>query len=330
MYLYLLQENFDFKKQNITFKLYGKKYSHEFQDLEYKIFSTNKLKQNVLIGSSTSMTFRPKLLKLNYFNSSKGNLRISEISYFLNSLNYEPESIIIFFDPYHFNKNFPEISKNKFFFINQLKEKFYYSNLKLYYQIQKNILIFNKFYEVLSDIRKNFKKILFLDKTPQKIGFNGKIFNAGFRIDGSYKYPDEKMVNTFGNNNIKYNLDKFPKKNLYFGKNDDFINNFEKKLFFLVSKNQEQKKKILIILNTVESNFFKMINVDPDYKHFLQKYRAICDYFIKNNIKCLDKVDFAYQNKIKANLFYDPFHFRFELSNNLLKDVLKDKNINDR
>ena len=82
IYLIILQENIDYKKQNFDFNLYGKKYAHEFDDLEFKIFYANKLKKNILLGSSTSMTFRPDYLKLNYFNSSKGNIKISEIEYF--------------------------------------------------------------------------------------------------------------------------------------------------------------------------------------------------------------------------------------------------------
>ena len=58
---------------------------------------------------------------------------------------YKPDGIIIFLDPYHFNDNFPEISKNKFFFINKLKKNLYEKNIRTYYSLQKNFLIFNKY-----------------------------------------------------------------------------------------------------------------------------------------------------------------------------------------
>ena len=326
VYLYLLQENFDYKKQNITFKLYGKKYSHEFEDLEFKIYSANKLKQNILLGSSTSMTFRPELLGLNYYNSSKGNLKMSEIRYFLDNLNYNPDNIIIFLDPYHFNDNFPEISKNKFFFINKLKKNLYKKNIKIYYWTQKKFLIFSKYNHAISDIFKNFKKIIALEKNENNIGFNAKLFNSGFRSDGSFEYPNEYRESTFVKLKETYDLNKYSKKNLYFGKNANFVSNFDKKLSFLVSKNQTHKKKILIVLNTVESNFYKTINYDIDYMEYLKKYQNICNYLIQNKVNCFDRVNFAYENKVPANLFFDPFHFRYELSNNLLNSVLRELN----
>ena len=45
IYLFFLQENIDYKKQNFDYSLYGKKYAHEFDDLEFKIFLANKKKK---------------------------------------------------------------------------------------------------------------------------------------------------------------------------------------------------------------------------------------------------------------------------------------------
>ena len=114
------------------------------------------------------MTFRPDYLKLNYFNSSKGNIKISEIEYFLNNIKYNPDNIIIVLDPYHFNQNFPEISKNNNFIIDNLKKNLYSSNIKFYYFMQKNIYIFSKFNQAIKDLKKIFLKYLKLKKIIKK------------------------------------------------------------------------------------------------------------------------------------------------------------------
>ena len=152
------------------------------------------------------------------------------------------------------------------------------------------------------------------------------MFNSGFRPDGSYKYPDEYIENTFVKSNEIFDLNSYSKKNLYFGKNANFNNNFEEILSFIVSKNQKHKNRILIVLNTVESNFYKTIKYDINYTDYLNKYQNICNYFIKNKVNCLNRVNFAYKNNLHANLFFDPFHFRYELSNNLLNNVLLELN----
>jgi len=326
IYLSLLKENYNYKKQNISFELYGKKYGHEFEDLKFKIYTANQLKKNIIIGSSTSMTIRPELLGLNYYNLAKGNIRISEIKYVLDSLNYDPENIIILLDPYHFNENFPEISKNNFFILNKLKEYFFYKDIQKYYFVQKNLLIFNRYSLVIKDFKKNFKKILKLKENDSLIGFYAKMSNSGFRYDGSFKYPDNHRNKAYVKSNEVYILDSYPKQNLYFGKNAAFINNYEEKLFFLTSKDNTYKRKILVVLNTVESKFYRTVQQDKNYSKFLKNYRDVCGYLIINDIKCIDRINFAYENNIDSKLFYDPFHFRYELSNNLLINILKDIN----
>lgn len=323
IYLFILQENFNYKKENINFNLYGKKYAHEFDDLQFKIFNANKLKRNILLGSSTSMTFRPDYLGVNYFNSSKGNIKISEIDFFLKKIEYEPENIIIFFDPYHFNKNFPEISKNNNFMIYNLKNFLYVSNIEIYYNLQKKILIFSKYGQVIRDLKKNFIKIYSKKKDNKKIGLNAKLYDSGFRKDGSFKYPDKYSNEIKVNENENFDLDTYSKTNLYIGKNEDFIKNYQKKLFFLISKNQKYKKNITIVLNTVESNFLKKIKSNDTYNQFLQKYKNVCKYLVENGVKCIDKVEFVNENNINSSIFYDPFHYRYQLSNLILRDVLK-------
>lgn len=322
-YLLVLQENIDYKKRNFDFSLYGKKYAHEFDDLEFKIFLANKTKKNILLGSSTSMTFRPDLLNANYFNSSKGNIKMSEIKYFLKNLKYDPKNIIIFIDPYHFNKNFPEISKSNIDLVYKFKHNIYSSDIKFYYYLQKNILIFAKFGQVIKDFKKNYLQIFTLEKNDKKIGFNAKLFNSGFRKDGSFKYPDQYLNDIRVDENEAFDLTKYSKSNLYFGENNDFTENYESKLSFLVSKNINYKKKILVVLNVVESNFLSEVKSNKNYNQFIKKYKNICKYLIENDIKCIDKVEFAYESKINSNLFFDPFHYRYKLSNLILKDVLE-------
>ena len=110
---------------------------------------------------------------------------------------------------------------------------------------------------------------------------------------------------------------------MYFGKSDEFIENYQEKLSFLVSKNQIYKRRILVVLNVVERNFLKKIKSNQNYNQYLQKYKNICKYLIKNNIKCIDKVEFVYNSNINSNIFYDPFHYRYQLSNLMFKEILK-------
>ncbi len=269
------------------------------------------------------MTFRPDYLKLNYFNSSKGNIKISEIEYFLNNIKYNPDNIIIVLDPYHFNQNFPEISKNNNIIIDNLKKNLYSSNIKFYYFMQKNIYIFSKFNQAIKDLKKNFFEIFKIKKNNKKIGFNAKLFDSGFRKDGSFKYPDKYSNNVMIKDNEDFDLEKYSKANMYFGKSDEFIENYQEKLSFLVSKNQVYKKRILVVLNVVERNFLKKIKSNENYNQYLQKYKNICKYLIKNNIKCIDKVEFVYNSNINSNIFYDPFHYRYQLSNLMFKEILK-------
>tara|TARA_B110000503_G_scaffold141399_1_gene234816 strand:+ start:5000 stop:6082 length:1083 start_codon:yes stop_codon:yes gene_type:complete len=316
----------DIEKKNI---LYGKKYAHTFDTLQYKIFRTNQLKKkNIIIGSSTSTTYEVGKLSEQFYNASKPNLKLGDITFILQNISYIPEKIIIILDPYHFNIDIVEISQTNYELINKVKLYFYNNYKEEYYFIHKAILHFQNYKIILNDIYENRKKI-FNKKLHKKenIGFNGIVFNSGFQIDGSYIYPfnyhNKPAVD------IRTYLQNFDKKNFgYFGSESQFDNFYKKKLDFIINNKKINKNVFLIILNTVDKNLLQALQKKNTTNVFLKKYKNICNYLQSAQVDCIDYTSYAQNNNISSNFFRDGYHYNEVVASQILKNLNKKLDIN--
>lgn len=163
--------------------LYGPVYSN--QSRSYKLIYTNKKKPKIVIlGTSRVMQFRNWMFnnQNDFYNAGGGITKLIEIEIFLEQLDIDnnPDLLILGLDQYFFNGNW---DKN-----------YYNTNYNFKY-------VFNPFKIIESYWRKTIidffkRKIIFdsLVNSNNKIGLNAKIYNQGFRRDGSYQYK-KSMLN---------------------------------------------------------------------------------------------------------------------------------------
>lgn len=309
--------------QQKTGVLFGRKYSN--LSIEYKIIGIEKNRPEILIlGTSRVMPikqdFIPTKKLYNAGISASMSRGIDGMNLLMNSFKLDclPSKIYIGLDPWVFNPNYPENNNGK------VKKK-------IKGKIPKNLIAFKwklmerlSSYSVLLNEKKLWISFISKNKAYRGIGLNAKIFDSGFRVDGSYQYPSghgnswkEKTVAQY-KQSLKNNKYRFAASNT--------IDTYSiEKLNKLLNFAQMNKIEVIGILPPFSPNFYKALIEIEDRSIFQKKYEeSIIDTLEEKGFKCYNFCDIkTYRVAIKhIDNFTDEMHPGEKLMRELIAHII--------
>lgn len=170
--------------------LFGMGYNEQTQ--YYKLVNANYYKPKIIaLGTSRVMQFEEQFFNESFYNCGGGaNENYDEYLNFMKNLTFKPEIMILGLDSWVFNDAW---NKN-------LRIHDYFYELK---EVQSSPLRF--LVKIIQDWFLGKWRVADLSLYPRNIGFNGRVKDRGFQIDGShyygdvYRYPELKQDYQFKN-----------------------------------------------------------------------------------------------------------------------------------
>ena len=158
------------KQRSNPVSLLGLGYNEQTQ--YYKLLNVNDYKPKIIaLGTSRVMQFEHDFFKESFYNCGGvvgGNY--DEYLNFLQNLTYKPDVIILGLDTWVFNRAWNKSRK-------------VYDRFTPIKEIQRSLLI-----SIIRDWFSGKWKLSDLNLYPKNIGFNGRVNDEGFMLDGSYYY----------------------------------------------------------------------------------------------------------------------------------------------
>lgn len=174
------------------------------QTIYYKCLNANYYRAPIIaVGSSRVMQFRKMYFASEFYNcGGVDGDSFCDYTNFLMNLDYTPETIVVGFDTWHFNPAFDDVPSSEYEYheISEVDR----SKMSLIKTI------------IRSWINRQWRaKDLY--NYPNNIGFNGRVKDHGFMIDGSYYYGqiyrDSSTSHDYGFSDtlrrIEYGMSKF-------------------------------------------------------------------------------------------------------------------------
>ena len=322
-------------QQNINKKLLGRKFSNE--DLSFKIIGSRLFQADMLVlGTSRVMSLKSNNFTNHSFYNASVNASSSRglfgMKYLLSQLEdlKLPKFLILGLDPWLFNPNYPEnqLKKDSESKIRNFKNYVRKKYPDYFYKFKKmKDVIFNRT-EIYVSLAKSFKSwlaLLLKNRSYNGFGLNAKLYNSGYRYDGSYKYPAnynstwiddyEAHANNLLTNNYKFAPSTFLDENSILELND------------LLDFSRRNNIYVIALLPPLSPNFYKALLANNKRSLFLAKYQTKIPLIINDyGFKCFNFTDVNNKlKKFKSN-FLDSIHADDLLMDEIAKLIAEEIN----
>lgn len=296
--------------------LYGTKYSNTRN--EYKILGLEQSQPEILaLGTSRVMQIRREHFggTKQFYNagidaSTGGDFDgMLEILAATERMTILPRVIILEIDPWLFNPNYEgnqAKSTQRYKLTQQLKKRYAF--------LKKLSLLKNYVYHELIgkfDIYRSFIKekndwYSFVFRAPEirGIGLNSKLWTSGYRLDGSFRYPMDRMheselfedmVERLSNDDYRFPV----AEHIDLGA----LAKFGKILSFAKEKNI----RLIVLLPPFHPDFLKAIYTSPPHRIFFELFvETVRDAVIKAGFECYDYSSYGMQTGVEG--FFDYMH----------------------
>ena len=274
----------------------------------YKLLNANKIKAPIIsLGTSRVMQFKEFFFSTDFYNCGGAvNGNYHEYINFLKNLDYKPETIIIGLDAWVFN-NAWNYSCDSYEDFSQVKET------------ERGTLPLLK--SILIDAVKRKWTLKDLQNYPYNIGFNGRVKDAGFMIDGSYYYgyiyrnpaasEDYEFIDT---------LDRISKGNNRFEWGEHIDEDTINQLSDLLNYCQNEKIHVIGFLAPFAPSIYEAMDNNTNY-NYISEIAPACSYLFNNyGYEFYDYLDSKCLN-VTDDYFVDGFHGSEVVYSLLLKDM---------